>query len=139
METYYNLLSPETWSVPTGEMDGTAAIGLSFIFLAYILHPAVESAYQRVRAYRAWRAVEKDKRVDVTTYPLLEEVFGGRGVWDVARVVTILLAAFSLASWALELNMDLFNVQNQAYLLTQPPPVYRQDNFGSSPWEVTFI
>ncbi|CAM9509002.1 unnamed protein product, partial [Hapterophycus canaliculatus] len=82
------------------------------------------------------RAVEKNQRVDVTTYPLLEEVLGGRGRWDVARMITILLAAFSLASWVLELSMDLFEVKNQAYLLTQPPPVYRKDNEGSSTWEV---
>ncbi|CAM9272746.1 unnamed protein product [Scytosiphon promiscuus] len=139
MENHPDWLSTDKWRLPTGDVDGTFAIGLSFIFLAYFLHPAIESAYQRVRAYRAWRAVEKNKRVDVTTYPLLEEVLGGRNRWDVARAITILLAAFSLASWVLELSMDLFDVENQAYLLTQPPPVYRQDNIGSSPWEVLSV
>lgn len=139
MEDHHDLLSTDRWEVPTGKVEGTFAIGLSFIFLAYLLHPAIESAYQRVRAYRAWRAVEKNKRVDVTTYPLLEEVFGGRGVWDVARVITILLAAFSLGSWVLELSMDLYDAENPAKLLTQPPPVFREGTEKSSPWQVKLI
>lgn len=136
-----NLLSDETWSMPTGGVDSTLAIGLSFIFLAYILHPAIEVAYQRVRAYNAWRCIEKRQRVDVTTYPMVSELFAGRGKWDAARVITLLLLAFSLASWILELSMDLNPVDNPAHLLTQPPPVFKwdteNDDGPTTPWHVS--
>ncbi|CAM9568693.1 unnamed protein product [Ectocarpus fasciculatus] len=135
-------MSDDTWTMPTGGVDSTLAIGLSFIFLAYILHPAIEGAYQRVRAYHAWRCIEKRQRVDVTTYPMLSELFAGRGKWDAARVITLLLLAFSLASWILELSMDLNPVDNPAHLLTQPPPVFKwdaEDDDGltlATPWHV---
>ncbi|CBJ30881.1 hypothetical protein Esi_0219_0035 [Ectocarpus siliculosus] len=139
MEKLSTLLSNETWTMPTGGVDSTLAIGLSFIFLAYILHPAIEAAYQRVRAYHAWRCIEKQQRVDVTTYLMLSELFAGRGRWDAARVITLLLLAFSLASWILELSMDLNPVDNPAHLLTQPPPVFKWDaenDNGEVPWHV---
>ncbi|CAN0553205.1 unnamed protein product [Ectocarpus sp. 12 AP-2014] len=139
MVDHSNLLSDETWTMPTGGVNSTLAIGLSFIFLAYILHPAVEAAYQRVRAYHAWRCIEKQQRVDVTTYPMLSELFAGRGRWDAARVITLLLLAFSLASWILELSMDLNPVNNPAHLLTQPPPVFKwgaENDNGEVPWHV---
>lgn len=62
--------------------------------------------------------------VEVTTYPLVAEVFGGRGIWDGARIITVLLAAFSLASWGLELSMDLSELEGEADLLNRPPPVF---------------
>ncbi|CAM9641203.1 unnamed protein product [Ectocarpus sp. 4 AP-2014] len=139
MVDHSNLLSDETWTMPTGGVSSTLAIGLSFIFLAYILHPAIEAAYQRVRAYHAWRCIEKHQRVDVTTYPMLSELFAGRGRWDAARVITLLLLAFSLASWILELSMDLNPVHNPAHLLTQPPPVFKwgaENDNGEAPWHV---
>lgn len=140
MVDHSTLLSDETWTMPTGGVNSTLAIGLSFIFLAYILHPAIEAAYQRVRAYHAWRCIEKQQRVDVTAYPMLSELFAGRGRWDAARVITLLLLAFSLASWILELSMDLNPVDNQAHLLTQPPPVFKwgaENDNGEAPWHVS--
>lgn len=123
MDALSDVLSSKKWDLPTQEP--TFAIGLSFIFLAYFLHPRIESAYQRVRASRAWRAVQKHKRVDVTTYPMLSEVFGGRRRLDAPRTITILLAALSLGSWVLELSLKIYHVKGQAYLLTRPPPVYK--------------
>lgn len=105
-------------------IDGTTAIGLSFIFLAYFLHPAIETAYQRVRAYRAWRAIEKRETVEVTAYPMAEEVLRGRGKWDAARIITVLLVAFSLASWGLELLLGLHDIdEGKVLILNLPPPV----------------
>ncbi|CAN0426600.1 unnamed protein product [Pylaiella littoralis] len=121
-------------SLPTGNVDGTLAIGLSFIFLAYFLSPFVHSSYYGVRAYRAWRAVESFERVEVTSYPMIAELFGGRGQWDAARMITVLLLAFSAASWVLELSMGLFIIHEKADFLTQPPPVFLNDS-GSS-WRV---
>lgn len=123
MEALSDVLSSKKWDLPT--QQPTFAIGLSFIFLAYFLHPRIDSAYQKVRASRAWRAVQKHKRVDVTDYPMLSEAFGVRGRWDAARTVTVLLAAFSLGSWVLELSLEIDYVDGEAYLLTQPPPVYK--------------
>lgn len=124
MEALSDVLSSKKWDLPT--QNPTFAIGLSFIFLAYFLHPRIESAYQRVRASRAWRAVQKHKRVDVTDYPVLSEAFGVRSSrWDAPRTVTVLLAAFSLGSWILELSLEIYHVKGEAYLLTTPPPVYK--------------
>lgn len=131
----------KTWVMGTGNFDGTYTIALSFVMLAYFLHPAIEAAYQRVRAYRAWRAIEKRQTVEVTNYPLLTEVFGGRGQWDAARVITVLLAAFSLASWGLELRLGLANIEDGPVdLLNRPPPVIllQENANGESarPWQV---
>ncbi|CAM9827233.1 unnamed protein product [Ectocarpus sp. 6 AP-2014] len=121
------------WHLPTQEP--TLAIGLSFVFLAYFLHPRIEATYQKVRAARAWRAVEKYKRVDVTTYPMVSEVFRGRGKWDAARAVTLLLAAFSLGSWVLELSLEIDHVEGGARLLNLPVPIYLV-NQTSLDWQV---
>lgn len=118
-----DFLSEEYWVVETRGVNGTLVIGGTFIFLAYFLHPAVEAAYQRVRAYRAWRAIEKRQAVEVTDYSMVAEIFGGRGRWDAARIITALLAVFSLASWGLELSMELAPYVGVADLLNQPPPV----------------
>lgn len=131
-----NFLSKEVWVFNTKGVDGTLTIGSSFVFLAYILHPAIESAYRRVRAYRAWRAIEKHQSVDVTNYPMVAEVFGGRGRWDAARVITVLLAFFSLASWGLELSMDLAYYEGDADLLNRPPPVTMRNDSGRQGWQV---
>lgn len=115
---------------PTNGFDGTKAIGLSFIFLAYVWHPMVGWTYHRMRAYRAWRAIEKRQAVEVTSYPTMTEVFGRQGMcaWDAARIITLALLAFNLASWGLELNMDLYALDNRALLLTLPPPVHETDS-----------
>lgn len=125
--------------LPTDDYDGTQAIGLSFIFLAYILHPAIESAYHRIRAYRAWRAIEKRQAVEVTSYSNVSEIFGARGKWDTPRFITATLLAFNLASWGLELTMDLYSLDGEAYLLTQPPPVFRIQNGNESTWHVSLF
>eukprot|EP00752_Nemacystus_decipiens_P017709 g15877.t1 len=136
MENLSDVLTSKTWPLPT--QHPTFAIGLSFIFLAYFLHPRIESAYQRVRASRAWWAVQKHKRVDVTDYPMLSEAFGTRGrEWDAARTVTVLLAAFSLVSWMLELSLDIYHIEANAYLLTEPPHVYKHyPESQNLTWEV---
>lgn len=131
-----NFLSKEMWVFNTKGVDGTLTIGSSFVFLAYILHPAIDSAYRRVRAYRAWRAIEKRRSVDVTNYPMVAEVFGGRGKWDAARIITVLLAFFSLASWGLELSMDLAYYEGDADLLNRPPPVLIRKVTGRQSWQV---
>lgn len=117
--------------------NGTLFIGASFIFIAYFLHPAVESAYHRVRAYRAWRALEKRQSVEVTNYPMLAESLGGRGKWDTARIITVMLAFFSLFSWGLELWMDLAYHEGEADLLNQPPPVIIATVNNVSYWQVS--
>lgn len=132
-----NLLSKDKWVFSTGGVDGTLTIGASFVFIAYVLHPAIEIAYRRVRAYRAWRAIEKRQSVDVTNYSVVEEVFGGRGKWDAARIITVLLAVFSLASWGLELSMDLGYYEGDADLLNRPPPVTTGNVNGAKSWHVS--
>lgn len=131
------LLSSKSYVFNTRPVDGTLTIGFSFIFLAYFLHPAIESAYQRVRAYRAWRAIEKRQSVDVTNYPIVAEIFGGRGKWDASRVITVLLGVFSLASWGLELSMDLAYYEGDADLLNRPPPVTLRNASGTEDWLVS--
>ncbi|CAN0299311.1 unnamed protein product, partial [Ectocarpus sp. 12 AP-2014] len=121
---------------PVNGIDGTRGIGLSFIGLAYVLHPLVVRAYHRVRAYRAWRAIETGRAVEVTAYSKGEEILRGRGVWDATRIVTVLLVVFNVASWGLELMLDLYSYENEAYPLTQPPPVYRDVQNESAPWQV---
>ncbi|CAN0482225.1 unnamed protein product [Ectocarpus sp. 12 AP-2014] len=121
---------------PITGIDGTRAIGLSFIGLAYVLHPLVVWAYHRVRAYRAWRAIEKGQAVEVTAYSNREEILRGRGVWDATRIVTVLLVVFNVASWGLELMLGLYYYENEAYQLTQPPPVYREGLEEHAPWQV---
>lgn len=130
---------PNMWEDPEvldlRGVDGTQVIAVSFIFLAYFLHPVVESAYQKVRAYRAWRAIEKRKAVEVTHYPMIAELFGGRGRWDAARIITALLAIFSLASWGLELSMNLAQHKGLADLQNRPPPV----EIENGNWKVIHI
>ena len=132
-----NNMNKEVVSFDTGRLDGTVAIGVSFIFIAYFLHPAVESAYHRVRAYRAWRAVEKRQAVDVTNYPLLEEIFRGRRKWDTARIMTVLVVMFTMASCGLELSMGLAYHSGDADTLDRPPPIYcGETSDGTITWKV---
>ena len=126
----------EIRSVDTNGVPGTFVIGVSFIFIAYFLHPLVESAYHRVRAYRAWRALEKREAVEVTNYPMLAETLGGRGKWDTARIITVLLAVFSLVSWGLELSMGLATHEGMADILSRPSPVTINRTDDEKVWEV---
>ncbi|CAN0133151.1 unnamed protein product, partial [Ascophyllum nodosum] len=98
--------------------------------------PAVEKAFLRVRAYRGWRAVENRQTVEVTEYPLIEEVCSGRGSWDAARIVAVLLAAFSLASWGLELQLGIAYTDDWVTdLFLRPPPVWTTEEHGTA-WHV---
>ena len=132
-----NNMNKEVVSFDTGRLDGTVAIGVSFIFIAYFLHPAVESAYHRVRAYRAWRAIEMRQAGEVTNYSMLAEIFRGRGKWDTARIITLLLAVFSLVSWGLELSMELAYHRGYADVLNRSPPITSEkDIYGNITWTV---
>ncbi|CAN0481785.1 unnamed protein product [Ectocarpus sp. 12 AP-2014] len=134
-------LGSRKWDLPTGTMNTTLVIGLAYIFLAYVVHPATKSAYLRVRAYRAWRRIEEGERVDVTDYPTWMELFGGCGRRDTAHVVALLLLLFALALWNLELSIDVFPVANPAYSQTLPPPVFKRSASNSTPtsWHVSFF
>ena len=126
-----------SWVIHTRNVDSTYVIGASFVFLAYFLHPAVEKAFLRVRAYRGWRAVENRQTVEVTEYPLIEEVCSGRGSWDAARIVAVLLAAFSLASWGLELQLGIAYTDDWVTdLFLRPPPVWTTEEHGTA-WHVS--
>ena len=119
-----------------GHFESTYAIGLTFVFLAYVLHPAVAAKFRRIRAYHGWRAVENGQTVEVTTYSLVEEICGGRGKWDAGRVVTVLLAAFSLASWGLELHLGLAFFDGLVTdVFFRPPPVWTTEN--NAIWNVS--
>lgn len=48
-----------------GPINGTVTIAVTFVFLAYFLHPYVESAFHRMKTYRAWVALEKNQIVEV--------------------------------------------------------------------------
>lgn len=67
---------------------------------------------------------------------MMSEIFGGRGAWDAARIITVLLAAFSLASWGLELSMDLSELEGEADLLNRPPPVFLRNDTNDTTWQV---
>lgn len=49
---------------------------------------------------------------------------GDRGKWDAARVATLMLAAFTVSTWGLELSLDLaVRTDGPVDLLNRPPPV----------------
>lgn len=120
----------------TKGVDGTLVCGLFFIFLAYFVHPLVESAYKRVKAHRAWRTIERGEAVEVTNYPLLQEIFIGRGKWDAQRVTTVLGVLFSLASWGLELSIGVPNFEGAVDPQNQPPPVTLEKMDDFDVWQV---
>ncbi|CAM9991351.1 unnamed protein product [Pylaiella littoralis] len=137
----------KTWTLPIRNSNGTVTIALSFIFLAYILHPAIESAYHRLRAYRAWRAIQKRKTVDVTTYPVLAEIFGGRGCSSSKRDMELGTIKLSQEAYGLELSMGLASLEREADLLNRPPPVFLEPDLEpqllpetndsyTNPWQV---
>lgn len=111
-----------SWALDTNGLDGTKLIAASFNFRAYFLHPAVKSAFQTVRAYRAWRAIEKHQIVEVTKYSLAAEILRGRGRWDAERITTVILAVFSLASFGLEISVGLAYCEGDEDILHRPPP-----------------
>ncbi|CAM9867078.1 unnamed protein product [Ectocarpus sp. 6 AP-2014] len=143
MSSLSNLFGDKTWVLPLADgFDGTLTIGWTFVFLAYFLHPVIEWAFHRLRAYRAWRCIQKRQAVEVTSYNLMAEVFGGRGSWDSARNIAVILAVFSLTSWGLELSMDLASLEGEADLLNRPPPVFLRpetNDTNTDPWQASFV
>lgn len=139
MDAVFQFFTRSAQELPINGFSGTMTINLAFIFLAYIWHPVVGWAYHRMRAYRAWRAIEKRQAVEVTTYPALTEALGRQGMCacDAARLIAVALGAFYIASWGLELTMDLYALENSAWLLTLPPPVVRESNEKDSTWTVS--
>lgn len=62
-------------------------------------------------------------------YNIFSEALGDRGKWDTARVVTIMLAAFHVSTWALELSLDLAVLTDGPVdLMNRPPPVVSSGN-----------
>ena len=99
-------------------------IALGVLLLSVVLLPIVEACLQRIRADRAWHSIEKQQSVDVTKYNMISEAMGDRGRWDAARVITLMLAAFHVSTWGLELSLDLaLNTDGPVDLLNRPPPV----------------
>ncbi|CAM9663104.1 unnamed protein product [Choristocarpus tenellus] len=128
------------WTIRLRKGDGTLFIILSFIFVAYILHPIVAKALARVRAHMGWVAIKHRRQsVEVTHYPLEAEVMGDRGNCNFARIATLLLALFSISSLGLELTMDLaFETGGPVDLLNRPPPVLeRGENNDGKIWFIT--
>lgn len=54
--------------IETKPGQGTFYIALSFIFIAYLLHPKIESAFHRIRAYHAWLKIENGEAVEVRVF-----------------------------------------------------------------------
>lgn len=115
--------------IPTTSDNVAFSIALSVLLLSVILHPIVRWCFHRIRADVAWKAIEKKKAVEVTKYNFFSEALGDRGEWNTARVVTIMLAAFHVATWGLELSLDLaIRTDGPVDLLNRPPPVlYRSE------------
>lgn len=100
------------------------SIALSVLLLSVVLHPLVRACFHRVRADRAWKTIEKREPVEVTKYSFFSEALGDRGKWDTARAVTFMLAAFHVATWGLELSLDLaLKTDGPVDLLNRPPPI----------------
>lgn len=62
-------------------------------------------------------------------YNVFSEALGDRGKWDTARVVTIMLSAFHVSTWGLELSLDLaIRTDGPVDLMNRPPPVVSSGN-----------
>ena len=110
--------------IPTTSDNVAFSIALSVLLLSVVLHPIVRWCFHRIRADIAWKSIEKQKPVEVTKYNFFSEALGDRGGWDTARVVTFMLAAFHVATWGLELSLDLaLRTDGPVDLLNRPPPV----------------
>lgn len=113
--------------IPTPPDNVAFCIALSVLLLSVVLLPIVEICLQRIRADMAWKSIEKQQSVDVTKYNMISEAMGDRGRWDTARVVTLMLAAFHVSTWGLELSLDLaLNTDGPVDLLNRPPPVLQR-------------
>eukprot|EP00752_Nemacystus_decipiens_P015749 g14061.t1 len=110
--------------IPSTSDNVAFSIALSVLLLSVVLHPIVRWCFHRIRADMAWKSIEKQKPVEVTKYNIFSEALGDRGGWDTARVVTFMLAAFHVATWGLELSLDLaLRTDGPVDLLNRPPPV----------------
>lgn len=110
--------------IPTSSDNVAFSIALGVLLLSVVLHPIVRWCFHRIRANVAWKSIEKQRPVEVTKYNIFSEALGDRGRWDMARVVTILLAAFHVSTWGLELSLDLaLRTDGPVDLLNRPPPV----------------
>ena len=110
--------------IPTTSENVAFSIALSVLLLSVVLHPIVRWCFHRIRADIAWKSIEKQKPVEVTKYNFFSEAMGDRGGWDTARVVTLMLAAFHVSTWGLELSLDLaLRTDGPVDLLNRPPPV----------------
>lgn len=119
--------------IATAAGDVAFRIALGVLLLTVILTPIVRICFDCVRAARAWRLLENKEAVDVTRYSLLSEMLGDRGRWDAARVVAILLAAFQVSTWGLELSMDLaIRTDGPVDLLNRPPPIFSRETFDGN-------
>ncbi|CAN0217010.1 unnamed protein product [Pylaiella littoralis] len=105
------------------------SIALGVLLLSVILHPIVRWCFHTIRADVAWKSIEKQEPVEVTKYHFFSEMLGARGEWSTARVVTLMLAAFHVSTWGLELSLDLaIRTDGPVDLLNRPPPVvYRTE------------
>lgn len=107
---------------PTGHVALSIALGV--LLLSVVLEPIVKKCFYRVRTDRAWRSIENSSEVDVTKYTFFAEMLGDRGKWDTARIVTLMLAAYQLATWGLELSVNLaMRTDGPVDVLNRPPPV----------------
>ena len=116
--------------VITTPFDNVAfTIALGVLLLSVVLHPMVTACFYRVRADRAWKLIEKGQPVEVTKYSFFSEALGDRGKWDTARFVTLMIAAFHVSTWGLELTLDLaYRTDGPVDLLNRPPPVVSRAN-----------
>lgn len=114
--------------------NGTTVIAACLVFVAYFLHPAVDAAFRKVRAYFAWRAIESHKTVEITIHPLPAGILRGRvGGWDSARALAVLFICFVVASWGFALSLDLADVsQGPVDLMNRPPPVFVRSSGNST-------
>lgn len=110
--------------IPTQADNVAFNIALSVLLLSVVLHPIVRGCFHRIRADMAWRKVKQEEAVEVTKYNLFSEALGDRGRWDTARFVTFMLAGFHVATWGLELSLDLaLRTDGPVDLLNRPPPI----------------
>lgn len=110
--------------IPVPQGDVALSIALGVLLLSIVVQPIVRTCFYRMRSDRAWRSIEKNNSVDVTKYGILAEALGDRGKWDTARIVVIVLTAYNVCTWGLELSLDLaLHDGGPVDLLNRPPPV----------------
>eukprot|EP00903_Cladosiphon_okamuranus_P011460 g10794.t1 len=115
--------------VQTPPGDVAFSIALGVLLLTVVLEPIIRRCVHRIRAARAWKSIENKEAVDITKYNIFSEALGDRGKWDTARVVTIMLSAFHVSTWGLELSLDLaIRTDGPVDLMNRPPPVVSSGN-----------